>query len=332
MNDPDVTAGTSQPKGPAKERLLTMRSGGWVILLAVVMMCLVLLQAFQHLGKQRAARIGDGHDVSTYRFDLETTLIPREQIVAGGMWRDKTPPLFDPETWTLGEHEARKSRRGKTLLLTNDRVIGVSVYGEARAYPLMILNWHEVVNDTLGGKKIAVTYHPLCDSVAVYERDVDGETLEFGISGLLWQSNQLLYERRETVGTESLWSQLQGRAVSGPAAAAGKTLTPVEFQLVRWQEWKAAHPETTVLAPLPALSRDYKRRPYAPYFSMEQPREEFPVSPYPPPGGQESAWERVAVLADGRLVRYENDAPKASYHAFWWAWHATHADSPARPE
>ncbi|MEN8151578.1 MAG: DUF3179 domain-containing (seleno)protein [Planctomycetota bacterium] len=327
MNDATLTA-----EAPKRERLLTFRSGGWVILLAVVMMSLVLLQALMHLGKQRAARIGDGHDVSTYQFDLETTLIPRDEIVAGGMWRDKTPPLVDPETWTLGEHESRKSRRGKTMLLPGDRVIGVSILGEARAYPLMIMNWHEVANDTLGGKRIAVSYHPLCDGVAVFDREVDGETIEFGISGLLWNSNQLLYDRRETIGTESLWSQLQGRAVAGPSAAAGKTLEPVEFRLMTWGKWKAAHPETTVLSPLPALARDYKRRPYAPYFSMQQPREEFPVSSYPPPGERSRAWKRIAVLADGRLVRYEEDAPKARYHAFWWAWHSTHAGSPARPE
>jgi len=322
---------TRVPKGtPTRERMFTFRSGGWVVALAVVMMGLVVLQVVLHLGEARAMRIGDGHDVSTYRFDLETTVIPRDEIVAGGMWRDKTPPLTDPAVWTLEKHEQTKSRRGKTMLLSGDRVIGVTIGGEARAYPLAILNWHEVANDTLGGKKIAVSYHPLCDSVVVFDRDVDAETIEFGISGLLWQSNQLLYDRREEVGTESLWSQLQGRAVAGPMA--GKTLRTVPFELVRWQDWKARHPETTILAPRPELSRDYKRRPYAPYYSMQQPREEFPVHPYPPPGDPDTAWDRIAVLADGKLVRYSDDAPPAHRHGFWWSWYATHADSAARPE
>jgi hypothetical protein len=327
MNDTDTAAAA-----PGPQRLFTFRSAGWVILLAVAMMLLVLLQAVMHLGKQRAERIGDGQDVSTYRFDLSTTLIPKDEIVAGGMWRDKTPPLVDPEIWTLADHDARKSKRGKTLLLSGDRVIGVSIYGESRAYPLMIMNWHEVANDTLGGKKIAVSYHPLCDSVAVFEREVDGETIAFGISGLLWQSNQLLYDRGGEIGTESLWSQLQGRAVSGPHAEKGTTLETVEFRLVRWDQWKAAHPETTILAPRPGLARTYKRRPYGPYFSMRKPRDEFPVSPYPPPGPEENSWDRIAVQADGRLLRYEDDSPGARFHAFWWAWHATHPGSPARPE
>jgi len=323
-----VTTAEARPAG----RMFTFRSGGWVVALAGLMVLLVLTQVVVHLGKARASRIGDGHNVETYRFDLSTTLIPRDEIIAAGMWRDKTPPLTDPETWTFAEHEARKSRRGKTMLLSGDRVIGVSVNGMARAYPLMILNWHEVANDTLGGKHIAVTYNPLCDSVAVFERDLDGETIEFGISGLLWQSNQLLYDRRgEKIGTESLWSQLQGRAVAGPMAVAKRSLTPIPFELVRWQEWKDRHPETTVLAPLPLMARDYKRRPYAPYFSMQQPREEFPVSPYPPPGDPEGAWARIAVLADGSLVRYTNNAPSALYHCFWWSGFATHPETDERP-
>jgi len=317
-------------EAPPRERMFTFRSGGWVVALAVFMMSLVVLQVFLHLGKARAQRIGDGHDVSTYRFDLANAVIPTDEIVAGGMWRDKTPPLTDPLVWSLTKHETTQSRRGKTLLLPEDRVIGVTIGGESRAYPLKILNWHELVNDTLGAKRIAVTYHPLCDSVAVFDRDVDGETIEFGISGLLWQSNQLLYDRREQIGTESLWSQLQGRAVSGPMA--GKALRTLPFELVRWPDWKERHPETTILAPRPEMSRDYKRRPYAPYYSMQMPREEFPVSPYPPPGDPERAWDRIAVLADGRLVPYEDNAPPAMWHGFWWSWHATHPDSAARPE
>ena len=103
-----------------------------------------------------------------------------------------------------------------------------------RAYPLRVLVWHEVVNDTVSGLPILVTYNPLSEGIAVFDRRVAGRTLSFGVSGLLYQSNLLMYDRDGTRGAESLWSQLQARAVSGPAAGAGQTLELVPFALARW--------------------------------------------------------------------------------------------------
>jgi hypothetical protein len=314
------------------EKLFTFWSVGWVICLSVAGVLLVLGMTIYRLSEERAARIGDGKNVDTYRFDLETVLVGREEIVASGMYRDKVKAFVEPAVWTLPEHDGKMNRRGKTLLLKGDRVIGVSIGGEARAYPIMILNWHEVANDTLGGRKIAITYHPLTEGVAVFDREVGDETLTFGVSGLLWQSSQLLYERREKVGTESLWSQIQARAVAGPMAKAGTTLTPLPFEVATWETWKARHPETTILAPDDVMLREYKRRPYASYRGRRMPREEFPVRPYPPPGGDDLAWERIAVLADGTLTRYEGDSPPAVAHAFWWSWYATHPDTTLIPQ
>ena len=113
------------------------------------------------------------------------------------------------------------------FLVPGDLVIGLSLHGEARAYPLEILALHEVCNDTLGGEPILVTYQPLCDSAVVFERRVDGHTREFGVSGLLYNSNLLMYDRHpEQPQDESLWSQLQFRALAGPAAAQHATLRP----------------------------------------------------------------------------------------------------------
>jgi len=331
-----TTRDTTRP-----ERLLTFRSGGWVLALAGIGVAILLLQVVLHLSGLRAARIGDGESLASYRFPLEPCLIPRDRIDIGMEYRDKLMAMVDPETWTVKEHEEKRSRRGKTFLVSGQRVIGVDLGDEARAYPLTILNWHEVVNDTLGGRKIAVTYHPLCDSVAVFDRKVGDEVLEFGVSGLLHESNHLLYERREEVGTESLWSQLRARAVTGPMAEAGAELTTVPFEVLTWADWRERHPETTMVAPNPRLSRDYKRRPYASYYGRQIPR--FPVEPYPPPvAGETEAWSRIEVRADGSLARLPerdgepgttppDDGLATHFHAFWWAWHAAHPDQDAVP-
>jgi hypothetical protein len=320
-----------------KERKLTFTAGGWVLILACVGAAAVPIQVALHLGELRANRIGDGQDVSTYRFDLTKTLVPEGEIVAGGMWRDKLMAMgaknTAPAVWTVEEHDANRSRRGRTMLVGGDRVIGVEIGGESRAYPLMLLNWHEIVNDTLGGRKIAVTYHPLCDSVAVFDREVGDEVLEFRVSGLLLRSNQLMYEHRPEIGTESLWSQLKARAIAGPMA--GTELETIPFTLCRWADWVEKHPATTVLAPKKELVREYGRKPYGSYFGKQVTR--FEAKPWPPEEGR-APWSRVVVGEDGVVADYpldpivlkETPDPESRpvrFHAFWWAWYAARSDS-----
>ena len=316
------------------ERLFTFRSGGWVLALSALGILLVLGSVLLRLGRQRAERIGDGKNVETYRFDLETTLVPRDEIVAAGMYRDKLTAFVNPTVWTLAEHEQNRSPRGRTMLVPGNRVIGAMMNGEARAYPVSILNWHEVVNDTLGDQEIVVTYHPLCDSAAVFFRKLGDEVLTFGVSGLLWQSNQLLYDRREVIGTESLWSQLQARAIAGPAAEEGLSLQPIPFEYTTWEDWSTRHPEPTVLAPDPVMARDYLRKPYLSSYAKQELR--FPADPYPPPG-ELPPWSRIAVVPgpDGErrpvpLPPSDRDprgtvpgARPILFHSFLWAWHAT---------
>src|SRR5207344_1682190 len=127
---------------------------------------------------------------------LTTTLVPREKIVSAGMVTDALPPLDEPNAITLPQLSGLETiGRGKYLVPT-DKVIAVVLNGAARAYPLRVLVWHEVVNDTVGGIPIVVTYNPLSEGIAVFDRRVAGETLEFGVSGLLYQSNLLMYDRR----------------------------------------------------------------------------------------------------------------------------------------
>lgn len=129
--------------------------------------------------------------------------------------------------WTLGADE---------------RVVGVTVGDRARAYPMAVLNWHEIVNDTFGGP-LLVTYCPLCGSAVVAERTVRGEATVFGVSGYLWHSDLVMYDEL----TGSLWSQLLAKSIQGPATGATLTLTPAS--LTTWSEWQQGHPETEVLLP-----------------------------------------------------------------------------------
>ncbi len=205
----------------AKQKsLFTFRSGGWVLLVAAVLMALSVLQMlWPAITGHRVPRIGDGSDVASYHFDLRTSLVPRGDIVASGMSKDGLHAMVNPPIWTVAQVDAMDKRQGH--LVSKDLVIGVATGQEAtveaRAYPLNTLDLHEIVNDTLAGRPITVTYNPLCGSCVVFERNYS----EFGVSGLLYQSNLLMYDktmRQTEIIPQSLWSQLQFRAITGPAA------------------------------------------------------------------------------------------------------------------
>lgn len=184
-----------------------------------------------------------GYDTSNRRFNPEELLAP-------GVAKDAIPALTMPN---------------RTMIpAPTDRVVEVVIGGSAVAYPLNILNWHEIVNDSVAGVPIAVTYCPLCDSVSVFDRRLtlpDGSTttLEFGVSGLLYNSNVVMYERT----TNGLWSQVMMEAISGPHA--GKSLTHLPVRVVSFAEFQSAHPFGEVLSTQTGHERDYVRNPYEGY-------------------------------------------------------------------
>ena len=135
-------------------------------------------------------------------FDLSNTTLPREEILHGGPPRDGIPALSDPK---LIAAEAA------SYLEPTSRVVGITLKGKSRAYPIAILNWHEIVNDEIDGQRFAVTYCPLCGTAVTFDATIDGTPTDFGVSGLLYNSDVLLYDR----DTESLWSQILGQSVSG---------------------------------------------------------------------------------------------------------------------
>ena len=138
-------------------------------------------------------------------------------------------------------------------------MLGLELNGEARAYPVKILNWHEVVNDRIGGQSLVVSFCPLCGTGVAFSAVVAGRTLAFGVSGLLYNSDVLFYDRQ----TASLWSQIWARAVSGEMAGQRLTLLPLRH--TTWRHWRSRYPTTLVLSTDTGYSRDYQHNPYAGY-------------------------------------------------------------------
>lgn len=248
-----------------------IRSGWWV-LAAAALVSAIAFAVFFRLPP-------DGSASHTETFSTQPCLIEPEAIIRA-MAPDALTALFMPATMTPDDvAAANETQRGK-LLVSSDRVVGVVFNGEARAYPLRLLRWHEVVNDVVGGRPIAVTYSPLSGAVAVWDRTVAGQPVELGVSGRLFNSNTLLYDRHPGGVQGSLWHQLTGEAIAGPAL--GATLQPLPMALVTWSAWTREQPGTTVMAPDPASAPLYRRDPYHSYRGSDLLR--FPVTPLPPPG------------------------------------------------
>lgn len=183
-------------------------------------------------------------------FDLAGALVPVEEILQGGPPKDGIPAIDRP---------AFVGARDATDLRPDDMVLAIFRNGIAKAYPIRVLNWHEVVNDRFGADNIVITFCPLCGSGAAFEAKAGGRALRFGVSGLLYNSNVLLYDRE----TQSLWSQIRAQAVTGKLKGAQLTAVPVLH--TTWADWRARHRESLVLSQKTGFSRDYDGDPYAGY-------------------------------------------------------------------
>ncbi|TWU08918.1 hypothetical protein CA54_41570 [Symmachiella macrocystis] len=199
--------------------------------------------------------------IANIPFDLSHVTVPANEIRDGGPGKDGIPALSDPNFLEAAD---------AYYLQGEDRVIGFVSGDEARAYPLKILMYHEIVNDRIGDVPLAVTYCPLCDSAMVFDRRTPLGERAFGVSGLLYNSNVLMYDRSDMA--ESLWSQLQTKGISGPASKL--TLKTLPLELTTWQDWRSRHPMTKVLS---TDGRYYGRDPYAGYY--DRPQLMFPVQP-----------------------------------------------------
>jgi hypothetical protein len=271
-------------------------------------------------------------------FDLDPASVPVADILKGGPPRDGIPALDGPQTIPAAD----------APWPDDEVVIGLDLGGERRAYPFAILVWHELVNDSLGGQPLLVSYCPLCGTAIVFDRRVDGLTLNFGVSGLLYQSDLLMFDRE----SQSLWSQISAHAVTGPRN--GERLRLVRSRIEPWGAWKKRHPDTTVLSPRTGHKRRYGESPYGAYAQDE--RVLFPVDvddryhpkmptlglrvsdgtarAYPAEelvaaGGSSTETfagrsVRVAYDPDEQVFRVEAPADVEVIEGFWFAWRAFH--------
>ena len=282
----------------------------------------------------------------TNGFDLSNSILPIEQILHGGPPRDGIPALSNPEMVTATQ---------VTYLQPADRIVGVVLHGEARAYPIAILNWHEIANDEINGQRFSVTYCPLCGTAVAFDANIDGKATDFGVSGLLYNNDVLLYDR----DTESLWSQILGKSVAGERV--GKSLTPIPISHTTWRDWQQKHPSTLVMSDNTGYSRDYRRDPYAgyeksrsTYFTVnnEAPDTYHPkeivaglaidgvYKAYPFIELEKQGKQRFSDSVNGTKFNFDWDTnnrsisisdaagkPVASIQGFWFAWFAFHPDT-----
>ena len=184
-------------------------------------------------------------------------LVDPEEIISGGPPPDGIPPIDDPKFVSAADAD---------FVRPQEPVLAVEVNADARAYPLQIMTWHEIVNDRIGGVPITVTYCPLCNTGIAFERPrIDGELLDFGTSGKLYNSNLVMYDRQ----TETYWAQATGLAILGPLA--GHQLEFIPARILSFGDWRAAHSDGLVLSRDTGHSRPYGENPYVGYDSSGNP-------------------------------------------------------------
>lgn len=216
--------------------------------------------------------------------DFSETTIDLDEVRSGGPPKDGIPAIDDPEFVTPAQ--------AASWLHPREPVAVVEVAGEAKAYPLQVLTWHEIVNDAVGGVPVALTFCPLCNSTITFDRRVDGQVLEFGVSGLLRRSNLLMFDRQ----TESWWQQLTGEAVVG--RFAGAELAVVPSSIVAFEDFRERWPEAPVLSRDTGHDRPYGRNPYRGYDRVGT----RPFLLEGPPDPRLPAMERVLGIRVGEAV------------------------------
>jgi len=275
-------------------------------------------------------------------FDLAGLRVPRELLVEGGPGREGIKAVDEPRF--AAPEEAH-------WVAPDSPVLGVALGGQARAYPVHLLEWHQVVNDELASAPLVVTFDPIAGAPRAFRREAAGRRLDFGVSGLLYNSNFLLFDRP----TGSLWSQWNGQAVAGPLA--GQTLSPVEVRQEVFAAWLERHPGAAVLErPLPQQI-DYRHSPFKAYWVAD--RIPFPVKAEDRSyhakevvvgvvvrgraraylgsrvasrgGGVEDEFQgaklRIAYDTNSSTFRWEVPEGVEVGEAYWFAWKAWHPDT-----
>ena len=195
-------------------------------------------------------------DTRGWSTNFDISAVPYDEIFSGGPGKDGIPAIDDPRFESI--EDARSWVSGQSP------VIALEIDGDARAYPLAILTWHEIVNDTVGGEPVIVTFCPLCHTALVFERTLDGTVHDFGVSGNLRLSDLVMYDRQ----TETWWQQATGKGIVGDLTGARLEFVP--SQLIGLDQFAEAYPDGQVLSRETGFVRSYGRNPYVGYDIVDQ--------------------------------------------------------------
>ncbi len=221
-------------------------------------------------------------DTSEWKTNFQKSTVPLSEIRSGGPPKDGIPPIDRPKFETVAE--------AAKWLKPAEPVVFFERGGDARAYALQILIWHEIVNDTVGGVPASVTFCPLCNTSITFDRRLEGQVYDFGTTGKLHKSALVMYDRQ----TESWWWQVSGVAIIGELT--GKRLIPLPSQIISWETFRGAHPSGKVLSKDTGHSRPYGRNPYVGYDDINS-------SPFLYTGGRDQRlkpMERVVTVSIGK--------------------------------
>ena len=191
-----------------------------------------------------------------WKTDFTKTSIEFSDVMSGGPPKDGIPSIDDPKFVSINEADQFDDR---------EPVIGLEINGDARAYPLSVLMWHEIANDVVGGKAVTITFCPLCNAAIVFDATIEGKRHQFGTTGRLRNSDLLMYDRV----SESWWQQFSGEAVIG--SYTGKLLRILPSRLESYGNFKKRFPEGKVLVPNNPQTRNYGSNPYVRYDSNSSP-------------------------------------------------------------
>jgi hypothetical protein len=187
--------------------------------------------------------------------DFENALVDLDEILSGGPPKDGIPAIDEPEFDSVGA--------ANEWLNAREPVVVVSINGETKAYPIQVLTWHEIVNDSIAGVPVAVTFCPLCNATIVFDRRSGGEVLDFGTTGRLRKSDLVMYDRQ----SETWWQQFTGQAIVGKKA--GTVLDRIPASIVAYEDFRDAYPDGQVLSRRTGYHRAYGNNPYRGYDSID---------------------------------------------------------------
>lgn len=216
-------------------------------LVAGLLVSLLVSQAYANPDRWRA---------EGWSTDFEQATVDLSEVRDGGPRRDGIPPIDNPTFVSVAEADH---------LSPQDPVMSFTHNGETRAYPLRVMTFHEIVNDEVGGHPVAITYCPLCNAAIVFDRELNGEILDFGTTGKLRNSDLVMYDRQ----TDSWWQQFSGESITG--SYAGTELTMLPSQLISFERFAAANPDALVLEDPSNFLRPYGMNPYTGYDTSDRP-------------------------------------------------------------